>query len=61
MKFTRRTYRVAIRRSFAIEATLWSEHMRCFRGPDAWLDQMAHTNALRARRSRERRSHIACG
>ena len=37
MTFTRRTYRVAIRRSIAKEAVLHGEHAgTCFRGPEAW-------------------------
>lgn len=54
MEFTRRTYRVAIRRSIRMEARLCSEHASCFRGPEAWLKQYEHTRKLQARKRRNR-------
>lgn len=54
MKFTWWTYFVAIRRSLRLEARLHSEHMACFRGPEAWLKQWLFTARLMAREVRER-------
>lgn len=55
MIFTRRTYRVAIRRSIAKEAMLHGAHASCFRGPEAWLKQYEHTRRLQARKRKERK------
>ncbi|MNW52160.1 hypothetical protein D3C74_296700 [compost metagenome] len=55
MIFTRRTYRVAIRRSIAKEAMLHGEHAACFRGPEAWYAQINHTRKLQARKRKERK------
>ena len=53
MRFTRRTYRAAIRRSFNLEYELFCQHSGAFRGPSQWLKQMRLTNALKARKIRE--------
>lgn len=53
MRFTRSTYRAAIRRSLKREALLWSEHVRCFNGPTPWCDAMRHTFKLEMRQLRE--------
>jgi hypothetical protein len=53
MKFTRRTYRAAIRRAFNMEYTLFAEHTRAFSGPARWIKQMHLTNALKLRKIRE--------
>lgn len=55
MNFTRRTYRVAIRRSIALEATLNSDYRGALRGPNAWLAQINHTRRLQQRKRRERK------
>ena len=50
MKFTRRTYRKAISRSFNKEYELFSAGFSMI-GP--WVRQMEHTAALRRRKMRE--------
>ena len=55
MIFTSRTYRKAICRSIKREAILHSEHASCFRGPQAWLQQINHTRRLQARKRKERK------
>lgn len=53
MRFTRRTYRIAIKRSFKAEYQMFRDHSAALRGPDPWYRQMKHTQALRSRRRRE--------
>lgn len=53
MRFTRRTYRIALRRANKLEYTLFSEHYGCFRGPDPWRKQVRHGIALDRRKRRE--------
>lgn len=55
MIFTRRTYRVAIRRSIALEALLFNEHRSAFRGSEAWAKQVNLTAKIQARKRRERK------
>ena len=55
MKFTWWTYFVAIRRALKLEADLHSQHMACFRGPEAWYKQTKFTNLLYARAARNGR------
>ena len=49
MRFTRRTYRKAIRRSIDRELCFHSRRMT-----RDWIDQKNHTDRVRARRIRER-------
>lgn len=50
MRFTRRTYRIAIRRAFKEEYFLFSMHQRAFNGPSKWYKAMLFTEKLRDRR-----------
>ncbi|QPL14205.1 hypothetical protein SEA_MORRILL_51 [Microbacterium phage Morrill] len=53
MRFTRRTYRAAIRRSYDLEFYFFRGHMGSFCGPEKWQNQMRVTNRLMDRRKRE--------
>ena len=56
MRFTGRTYRVAIRRAKKLEALEFAQHQSAFRGPHAWLTRWEFTEALVRRYKRERRA-----
>ena len=55
MTFTRRTYRVAIRRSIAKEAVLHGEHAGHSSVAQTWYAQINHTRKLQARKRKERK------
>ncbi|MGN6724127.1 MAG: hypothetical protein ACTHJM_16085 [Marmoricola sp.] len=54
MEFTWWTYQVAIHRCMKVERMLFFEHLRAFRGPEAWHEQYRFLNRLIARQVRER-------
>jgi hypothetical protein len=56
MKFTKRTYRRAIRRSFNREYELFTGGLST---TSAWIEQMKHTAALERRQLREELAKIA--
>jgi hypothetical protein len=52
-RFTRRTYRAALKRALAREIQAFEDHNRGIRGPDKWYELMPVTDAIRDRRARE--------
>lgn len=53
MRFTRRTYKRAIRRWYELELYFWRGHMHAFCGPEKWHQSARMVDLLMARRKRE--------